>query len=248
MSGREGPVPRGVARGKFPRRLLHMAVSVIVALLIAASSSGDASAVQYCVDLAPVSAYAPPGAAQAFALGQQGAVAAAGRMCMPLQSRVLLGRSAGAARPVPLLLQMQERSRQHRGGQQQRGRGGRRWGSRGGRGREGRDDIRDGDGGGMSTDYVRGAGATLKPDDRLDEKLNRFLQRELEDGEGWNFKPGRGSGGRGRGSGVFTPRGLGRSNFIDDDDYQGNVQRGRVCAAIAEPPLPILLASSARPT
>jgi hypothetical protein len=237
---REGPVPRDGARGRFPRRLLHMAVSAIVALVITASSSGDASAVQYCVDLAPVSAYAPPGAAQAFALGQQGAAAAAGRMCMPLQSRVLLGRSAGAARPVPLLLHMQERSRQYRGGQQQRGRGGR------GRGREGRDDIRDGDGGGMSTDYVRGAGATLKPDDRLDEKLNRFLQREVEDGEGWNFKPGRRSGGRGRGSGVFTPRGLGRSNFIDDDDYQGNVQRGRVCAAIAEAPLPTLLASSAR--
>lgn len=222
---REGPMLRNGARRKIPGCLLQVGVSAVVALVCNAC------------DAFATSAFAPTGAAQALALGQHGPGAAAGRICMPL----LLGRSICAARPVPLQLHMQERSRQFHGGQQ-RGRGGRRWGGRGGRGREGRDDASDGDGGGMSTDYVRGGGATLTLDDRLDEKLNRFLQRELEEGGNLNFKPGRGDRSRGRGGGVFTPRGLGRSNFNDDD---GNVQRGRVCAAcyhaIAEPPLTTLL-------
>ena len=218
-----GPGAMSGAWGNIPPPPARMAVVVAAAALSLAA--GGASAAH---SVTPAFAV-PPCAHAAETVGPLGAVGdAACRMRMPLHGSMPLGRRAGAGRAPLLQLHMQERFRPRgaRGAGPRRGRGGNeRRGGRGGRGRGGRDTFGDGDGGGMSTDYVRG-GATAALDDRMD----RFLQKELGDGMDWNL----GSSGRGRGrgafGGVFTPRGLGRRNFQDDDEYQGKVQRGRVCA------------------
>ena len=135
-------------------------------------------------------------------------------------------------------LHMQDRfPRGYRGGQQRRGRGRGRSNNRGGFGNGGRDGRGDGDGGGMSTDYVRGG----MPDSTafLDEKLDRFLQSELDNDKDWNTDFRDRGVQRDREKFVFVPRGLGRSNFFDDDTYPGKVQRGRVRIAtlhLSSPP------------
>ncbi len=224
-----GPGAMSSARRNIPPPATSMTVIVAAAALVVAT--GGASAAHSATP-----AFAgPPCARGAETAGPLGAVVdAACRMRMPLQGTMPLGRSAGAGRAPLLQLNMQERFRPRgaRGAGPRRGRGGtERRGGLGGRGRGGRDTFGDSDGGGMSTDY---------------DRLDRFLQKELGDGMDWNLDSSGGGRGRGAFGGVFTPRGLGRRNFQDDDEYQGKVQRGRVCArtnvmpdmSLLQPPCP----------
>lgn len=133
-----------------------------------------------------------------------------------------------SGRAVPVLqLAMQERFPSvYRGGQQRRGRGRGGFNSGGG----GSSSANRGDGG-MSTDYVRGGIAAPT----VDERLDRFVQNEISGGDRSAGFDTRAIHDRDRFRGGFTPRGLGRSKFFDDDMYPGKVQRGRVRAPTLPP-------------
>jgi hypothetical protein len=75
----------------------------------------------------------------------------------------------------------------------------------------------------MSTDYIRGG--MPDPAAALDERLDRFVQSELEGRQDWSSARRK----RGGFDVEFRPRGLGRNNFHDGESFgNSNVQRGRV--------------------
>ena len=204
-----GPIPQG------PVSLGPMTVSAVVVLVLSAAHLS--------------SAYVGSSASFTGLLGSRTAVT---RLPMCQIGRLFPGQSTDCRnRPRPgMRLEMQQR----------RGRGGGRGRGRGRGGGRGRFDFdrgggRLGDGDGMSTDYVRGG--AMDPAAVLDERLDLFVQNELED---WDTQATRNF------DGIFRPRGLGRSRFNDEPPYGGTkVQRGRVRCMCAPNRLDEYVSSSA---
>ena len=121
------------------------------------------------------------------------------------------------ARVAPVHMQDRNRRGGWRGGG--RGRGSSRDERRGGAGNirygfdeRSRREGRSSDGGGMSTDYVKGR--LSDPIAVLDERLDRFVRAEM----GADLSVGT----------DWRPKGLGRRHFDDEDLHPGKVQRGRM--------------------
>ena len=121
------------------------------------------------------------------------------------------------ARAAPVHMQDRNHRGVGRGGG--RGRGSSRDERRGGAGNirygfdeRSRREGRSSDGGGMSTDYVKGR--LSDPIAVLDERLDRFVRAEM----GADLSVGT----------DWRPKGLGRRHFDEEDLYPGKVQRGRM--------------------